>query len=632
MMFKRNTKAGMSLWHDIDWPACQEKVLDLQSKIVVAFKRGNMGEVKYLQHNLTKSFAARALAVRTVVTNRGHKTSGVDHVVWETPTEKWNAILELGNLVKYQASPVRRVWISKDGKPVLPNKSNGRPLGIPTMRDRAVQTLWNLALAPIGECTGDRHSYGFRKYRSTKDAIERLFIRLSNRHRPQWILEADIKGFFNNINHEWILANIPVQTEVLKQWLKAGQVEFDTVSATEAGVPQGGPSTTFVVQSSRKREPISPTIANMVLDGLDDHIQKAVAPYTTKKGKTSRKYNTKVSMIRYADDFVVTRANKQLIQDVIKPAIQEFLAVRGLELSGSKTLTTRIEDGFDFLGYNIRVYKDAKKLPDGKVLLIKPSKKFITRVQNKIWAIFCKHRKGSAYTLIYELNPVVRGWANYHRTVVAKKVFARIGYYLWTKAWKWACAKHTQRNSSDLVKMYFEKVGGRKWVFFGTKGAAKLTLYDIANVHISRHTLGRDLNPYLPENIKYFRKRCKGGALSGGLWDNRSQQLLKREGYLCPVCESPIVFGQDVEVHHKLAKKDGGNDTNKNLVVLHRECHKQVTYCRSVKLKARFMERGIVKEKSIRSQKCHFSDTFSDTEGVTIGNISLTFEPYDAKV
>jgi len=583
-----------SRWHDIDWLECQQKVQHLQYKIVVAFNKGEIGEVKQLQHNLTKSFAARALAVRAVSTNPGSKTPGVDNVAWKTPTEKWDAILELGKLANYKASPVRRVWVSKDGKPVLPDKSNGRPLGIPTMQDRAVQTVWNLALTPIAECTGDRHSYGFRPFRSTKDATAMLFIRLSNRHRPQWILEAYIKGFFNNISHEWIMANIPVQPQMLQQWLKAGHIEFEAVTATEAGVPQGGP--------------ISPTISNMVLDGLSDHIQKAVAPYTTKKGNTARKYNTKVTMIRYADDFVVTCANKQLLEDVIKPAVQQFLAVRGLELSATKTLTTSIDDGFDFLGYNFRLYKNAKKLPEGKVLLIKPSKKSISRIKTKILETFEKHRKSSAYTLIHALNPILRGWANYHRTVVAKKVFNQIGYYLWTKAWKWARAKHTRRNSTQLVKMYFEKVGGRNWVFFGTKGPAKLTLFDIANVSIGRHVLVRDLNPYLPENRDYFRKRRQLGTVADGLWDKRSLQLLKREGYQCPVCEQPIVFGQEVDVHHKLSKKLGGSDTNKNLVVLHRECHKQVTFCRSDKLKARFVERGIVKEQSFTSFGKHKSD------------------------
>jgi RNA-directed DNA polymerase len=440
----------------------------------------------------------------------------------------------------------------------------------------------NLALAPIAECTGDRHSFGFRPYRSTKDAIQMVFSRLSNRHRPEWILEADIKGFFNNIAHQWIKANIPVQPEILQQWLQAGHVELNTFTPTEAGVPQGGP--------------ISPTISNMVLDGLSDHIQRAVAPYTTKKGKTPRKYNTKVTMIRFADDFIVTSANKELIEDVIQPSVGQFLDLRGLELSQSKTVITSIDDGFDLLGHNIRLYKDTKRLPEGKVLLIKPSKKSITRVKFNILLTLKKCRRSSPYTLIQELNPILRGWSNYHRTVVSKKVFNRIGFYLWTKVWKWVRSKHTQRSGTDLVKMYFEKIGGRNWVFFGTKGKAKLTLFDIANVPIGRHILCQDLNPYLPENEAYFHNRRKTGTVSDGVWDKRTLQLLKREKYQCPVCEIPIVYGQEVDIHHKLAKRFGGGDTNKNLVVLHRECHKQVTYCRSDKLKARFLECGIVKE------------------------------------
>jgi RNA-directed DNA polymerase len=583
---RRNRKDAVITenWHDIDWPQCQKKVQYLQEKIVVAFQKGQMGEVKYLQHNLVRSFARRALAVRRVVTNPGQKTPGIDKVVWSTPVEKWNAILELGNLVNYKARAVRRVWISKDGKPVVPNKSNGRPLGIPTMYDRAVQTVWYLALTPIAECTGDRHSYGFRPYRSTKDATEMLFIRLSNRYRPQWILEADIKGFFNNISHDWIMANIPVDPEIMKQWLKAGHIEKGVVTQTDTGVPQGGP--------------ISPTISNMVLDDLSDHIQTAVAPYTTKKGNTATKYNTKVTMIRFADDFVVTCANKQLLVDVIKPAVMQFLAVRGLELSETKTLLTFIEDGFDFLGYNTRLYKDVKKVPEGKILLIKPSKKSIARIKHKILITIEKHRNSSAYALIKELNPILRGWSNYHRTVVAKKVFNRIGFYLWNKLWKWARVKHPKRNSGQLIKMYFEKVGGRNWVFFGTKGEAKLTLYDIANVPITRHVMCQNLNPFLTENAGYFTKRKKLGTVADGLWDKRSLQLLRREGYECPVCEMPIVFGQQLDLHHKLAKKLGGNDANRNLVLLHRECHKQVTYCQSEQLKARFVLQGIVKERS----------------------------------
>lgn len=343
---------SISNWHDINWLYCQNQVMHHQNEIIVAFNENNIGKVKQLQQNLCNSFAARAISVRTVTTNQGKKTAGIDKQVWLTPFNKWKNVHEIKNIQNYKAKAVRRVWISKDGKPVKPNKMNGRPLGIPTMHDRAIQTLYNLALAPIAECTGDRHSFGFRRYRSCKDAIAMLHIRLSNRHRPEWILEADIKGFFNNISHEWIVYNIPLEKEKLKQWLKAPHIEKTTFHQASAGVPQGGT--------------ISPTISNMVLDKLSNHIEKAVKPYTTKKGNTYTKYNTKVTMIRYAYDFVVTGSTKEILVYVIKPAIRDFLAIRGLNLNETKTKITFIIQGFDFLGFNIRLYKDVKRKPTEK--------------------------------------------------------------------------------------------------------------------------------------------------------------------------------------------------------------------------------------------------------------------------
>ena len=463
---------------------------------------------------------------------------------------------------------------------VKPNKENGRPLGIPTMRDRAFQTLYNLALTPIAECSGDRHSYGFRRYRSPKDAIAMLHIRLSNRHRPGWILEADIKGFFNNISHGWIMKNIPLEKEKLKQWLKAGHIEKSTFHETFTGVPQGGS--------------ISPTISNMVLDGLSSHISSAVKPFTTKKGNTSSKYNTKVTMIRFADDFVVTGATKKILVNVVKPAVNEFLSARGLKLNETKTKITYIEKGFDFLGLNTRLYKDEKRKPEGKILLIKPSSKSISRIKTKIQTTFIKHSTSSAYTLIHELNPIIRGWANYHCTAVSKKVFNRIGFYLWVKIWRWIRKKHTQQSKNKLVKMFFERIGSRNWVFFGKKKQSKLTVLNIANVTIRRHVVGLDLNPYDLENKLYFEKRRKKGTLSNGLSDKRTKQLLKREKFKCPACEMPILFNQEVDRHHKVAKKKGGSSLNQNLVILHRECHKQVTYCKDDKLKARFVLKNLI--------------------------------------
>lgn len=257
-------------------------------------------------------------------------------------------------------------------------------------------------------------------------------------------------------------------------------------------------------------------------------------------------------MIRYADYFVVTGITKE-IEHVVKPAIIDFLAIRGLNLNETKTKITFIQQKFDFLGFNIRLYKNVKRKPTYKILLIKPSLKSISKIKAKITATFMKHRKSSAYTLIHELNLIIRGWA-YHCTAVSKKVFNQIGFYLWVKK-RWVRKKHTKQSKNKLVKMFFERIGNRNSVFFGIKGSSKLTLFDIANVIIRRHIIGLDLNFYDLKNKLYFEKRREKGTLSNGLWDKRSLQLLKREKYKCSVCEMPILFNKEVERHHKVAKK-----------------------------------------------------------------------------
>lgn len=195
---RSNKIAGKMGWFDVDWKYSNQKVKQLQNEIAVAYNSGNLDLVKAKQNQLVSTFAAKAIAVRIVTSNKGKDTSGVDQILWDSPDKKFNAIKELVNLSAYKANPVKRVYIPK---------ANGkmRPLGIPTMYDRAIQTLWKLALEPIAECTGDQHSYGYRPYRSTQDVAQILWLMLSKERRPMWVLEADIKGFFDNIHHEWII-------------------------------------------------------------------------------------------------------------------------------------------------------------------------------------------------------------------------------------------------------------------------------------------------------------------------------------------------------------------------------------------------------------------------------------------
>src|ERR1019366_7286829 len=375
-------------WDGISWVDVQCQVRRLQARIVKATQVGSYNKVKALQWLLTHSFSGKALAVKRVTENRGKNTPGVDKVTWKTPRAKTNAIASLKRR-GYSALPLRRVLIpKKNGKM--------RPLGIPVMRCRAMQALHLLALEPIAETTADPNSYGFRPERATADAGAQCFIVLAKKASAQWVLEADIKACYDEISHAWMVANIPTDTVVLQKWLKAGYVYQDALFPTETGVPQGGI--------------ISPVVANMTLDGLEATLAE--------KFPRAKQTRLKMHMVRYADDFIITGNSKEWLENEVKPAVVAFLAERGLVLSPEKTKITHIEDGFDFLGWNIRKY-------NGK-LLMKPSKANIKAHLDKIRDVIKANKAAKQANLIRLLNPILRGWANYHRHVVAKDTFAFI--------------------------------------------------------------------------------------------------------------------------------------------------------------------------------------------------------------
>ena len=235
-------------WYAIDWPTINRNVRRLQVRIVQATKAGRWNKVKALQRLLTHSYSGKALAVRRVTENKGKKTPGVDQEIWKTPEEKTQAVHALKRR-GYQSQPLRRVYIPKsDGKTM-------RPLGIPTMIDRAQQALHLLALDPVVETTADKNSYGFRQQRSCADAIEQCFTALSHAPNTQWILEGDIKSCFDKISHVWLLAQVPMDRTILQMWLKSGYMEKHVLHETLDGTPQGGI--------------ISPALANCALDGLE---------------------------------------------------------------------------------------------------------------------------------------------------------------------------------------------------------------------------------------------------------------------------------------------------------------------------------------------------------------------------
>lgn len=456
-------------WHQIDWSKANQHVRRVQLHIAKATREGKMRKVKSLQRLLTHSFHAKALAVKRVTENRGKATPGVDGQTWSTPEDKFKAISSLKRK-GYNPLPLKRVYIPK---------SNGkkRPLGIPTMKDRAMQALFKLALEPVAETLSDWNSYGFRPERACNDAIGQTFTVLGQKTSAQWILEGDIKSCFDEISHDWLMNNIPMDRVILRKWLKAGYIDRKKLFPTEAGTPQGGI--------------ISPTLSNMTLDGLE----KELKPFRRRK----------VNFVRYADDFIVTGDSKELLEQEVKPVLIRFLKERGLTLSEEKTRLTHIEEGFDFLGQNVRKYNDK--------LLTKPSKKSVKSVLEKVRKVLEKHKTAKQENVIKLLNPIIRGWANYHRHIVAKETFSWVDHQIWLKLWQWCKRRHPNKGRRWIKDRYFHVIGPRKWVFaVKTKSPDDKTqymeLYSAQYTPIRRHVkIKAEACPYDMAWESYFEER-----------------------------------------------------------------------------------------------------------------------------
>ncbi|MBB72701.1 MAG: group II intron reverse transcriptase/maturase [Legionellales bacterium] len=474
--------AKSNAWEAIDWPKVESFVTRLQMRIAKAEREKRFGKVKALQWLLTHSYQAKLLAVKRVTENRGSKTAGVDGKRCETPRQK----SQLSQSLKrkgYRAQPLRRVYIpKKNGK--------RRPLGIPTIKDRAMQALYLQALEPIAETRADPNSYGFRRMRSTNDAIEQCFRVLCHKQSAHWVLEGDIKACFDQISHSWLLANIPLDKAVLKQWLEAGFMDKNIWYPSKEGTPQGGI--------------ISPTLANMALDGLE-----AVANAVRPRGH-------RINVVRYADDFIITGISKEVLEDEVKPVVEEFLMERGLTLSREKTAITSIDQGFDFLGFNIRKY-------DGK-LLIKPTKESIKRLLEKARNII-KHYVGQETSVLIKcLNPVLRGWCYYYRSVVSKQTFSYIDDCVYCALAKWTVRRHPKKNIAWIRKTYFRSELFRNWIFYARvqdkHGEWKNhDLFKLVHVPIRRYTkvIGK-ATPFDPEYVDYFRRRSRRYSIGQQEW------------------------------------------------------------------------------------------------------------------
>lgn len=505
--------------------------------IITDFWTDNLLELILRKDNLNKAY-------KKVKSNKGK--GGIDGMqvdgLLPYLKENQSEIIRKIREGKYKPNPVRRVEIPKE------EKGEVRKLGIPTMKDRAMQALYLLALEPLAEMTADPHSYGFRKERCCQDAIQQCHTVLSHGYSPQWVLEGDIKGCFDHISHEWLLANIPTDKKVLKKWLKCGVIFKGELYRTEEGTMQGGI--------------ISPTLANMTLDG----IQPILAQKYRRYSKGGKLYSPMVNLVRYADDFIITSAEKEVLEREIKPMLVEFLAERGLELSEEKTVITHIDDGFDFLGFNIRKFKG--------VLLTQPSKKCVKKFLDGIRYTIDSNKSCRQETLIRLLNPKITGWANYYRCGASSKTFQRVDDQIFRKLWQWAKRRHPKKGKRWIANKYFHFYKTRRWRFLvGTEKNGRKDIFPLKlafETKILRHKkIKSEANPFDTEWKEYFEERMTYKMLLSLKGRKSLLYMWNKQERKCPLCGQPITAETQWNVREQ---KENGQIVR---YLVHDKCYKQ---------------------------------------------------------
>ena len=544
-------------WHSINWRKLERRVYKLQMRIYRASQRGDVKAIRRLQKTLMKSWSARALAVRRVTQdNTGKQTAGVDGAKSLSPAARLKLVnnLKLGSKV----SPSRRVWIPK------PRTEEKRPLGIPTIKDRALQALVKLALEPEWEARFEPNSYGFRPGRSCHDAIEAIFLAI--RIKPKYVLDADIAKCFDRIDHEALLRKLntfPTIRRQVRAWLKAGVMDDKQLFPTSEGTPQGGV--------------ISPLLANIALQGMEERIKQYAETLPTQSGWGKRENRRSLSLIRYADDFVILHEDLTVVQRC-KEIISEWLNGIGLELKPSKTRLAHTlnqyeqeNPGFNFLGFTIQQFSVGKyHSKQGFKTIITPSKQKQKVHYDQIASVIEAHKAAPQAALISQLNPIIRGWANYYATVVSKVAYSDIDDLTYQKLRAWAKRRHPKKSREWVSKRYWHSIGGDNWVF-ATKKEDKnpLRLLNHADTRIVRHVKVKGESSPYDGNLVYWSTRMGNNPEM----PNRVSKLLKKQKGKCTHCG--LFFREDyvMEVDHRIPKSKGGKDSYGNWDLLHRHCH-----------------------------------------------------------
>ena len=555
MQNNANVTERISDWHSIDWYKVNHNIRNLRRRIFKATQVNDWRKVRNLQKLILRSYSNVLLAVRKATQdNRGSKTAGVDKVLVKTSEQRLALSKELANDHSFKPLPARRVYIpKKNGKK--------RPLGIPAIRDRCLQAIVKNALEPCWEAQFEGISYGFRPGRSPHDAIGKIYNIARPNKTMKWVVDADIKGCFDNINHDKLLeliGNFPYR-QLIQSWLKAGYIDNNTFHPQETGTPQGGI--------------ISPLLANIALHGMEE----ALGVKYNNRGQLAY---SKRCVVRYADDFVIFC---KTLEDAkaSRNEINSWLFTRGLRLSEEKTKIVHITEGFDFLGFNIRQYK-VKNTKTGYKLLIKPSKDFLKKTRNDIREIFLNHKGKNLDALIGKINPVIRGKANYMNKVVSSKAFNDLDNYLFTRQVRYVKFTHPKKPKYWTQEKYWGRFNlqkpNQKWVF-GNKESGNYML-KFTWTKISRHNLVIQKNsPDDPSLTEYWKKRQKKRNKSEAEKLSRKQEYIAwKQGYKCPICGQSLFNDEPLNLHHITPKCKGGKDTKDNLVWLHLYCHHKTHY------------------------------------------------------
>jgi RNA-directed DNA polymerase len=547
---KLNKQQLGEAWKSINWRKCQRHVDRLQRSIASAKERGDKRKVRKLQKILYQSEAYNLICTRKVTQdNKGKKTAGVDGVKDLNPAQRMELALGMNDGILRKWSPVRQKDIpKKNGKT--------RTLGIPTLKDRVYQAKLKGILEPCYEVMAEPDSYGFRPMRCTKDAIAQIY-RVVNKKKEAWVLEGDLKGFFDNIKTSAITDNEIVDGNgeiiaTIKRLVKSGAVtELQEYVETDKGTPQGGV--------------ISPLLANIAFSGLEKMVDKWAWENRKKIGQINKR-DKKIHTVVYADDFVVIARERWIIEELKKIIGNWCLEKMGVELNQEKTRITNIEDGFDFLGCNVRQRKISSTK---KKTWITPSRESIKKVKLKIKEICKKGKSLTQDELIEALNSVLRGWGNYHKGNVAKKVFYKIDDYVFRRLWIWAKKRHPNKRKKWIQNQYWHKKGKKKWVF-KTKNN---TLGLMADIKITRYVGIRREHHVFDGDKEYWLQRMNQNKAVL----TRREEIVKRQKYRCAYCGELFRYDSVIEIDHIIPKSCGGKDKMNNLQALHRHCHHRKT-------------------------------------------------------